>query len=121
MFNYSGKRIVKFLAHIQQSHRSQEDASYSFSGSVAADILGKTGELNEQMTIAAHKDSEAPGASEAEHIDLSFFKVLVAEDNLINQKIFQKMLQKMNVRFKVVGNGVEVLEALRNDYFVLIS
>lgn len=51
------------------------------------------------------------------NFDLSFFKILVVEDNEINQKIFVKMFQRMGVQFKVVGGGAEALEALRNGYF----
>ncbi|WP_413287602.1 response regulator [Bdellovibrio sp. HCB337] len=53
-------------------------------------------------------------------LDLSFFKVLVAEDNLINQKIVQKMLEKMGISFKIVSGGREVIESLRNEYFDLV-
>lgn len=53
-------------------------------------------------------------------VDLSFFKILVAEDNLINQKIVQKMLEKMGISFKIVSSGDEVLESLRNEYFDLV-
>jgi CheY-like chemotaxis protein/HPt (histidine-containing phosphotransfer) domain-containing protein len=52
--------------------------------------------------------------------DMSYFKVLVAEDNLINQKIVIKMLEKMGIQFKVVNNGREVIESLRNEYFDLV-
>ena len=52
--------------------------------------------------------------------DMSFFKVLVAEDNLINQKIVSKMLERMGVQFKVVNNGREAIESLRNEYFDLV-
>lgn len=55
-----------------------------------------------------------------EKIDLSFFKILVAEDNLINQKLCQKMLEKMEIQFKIVSNGQEAVDALRNEYFDLV-
>lgn len=119
MFNHSGKRLVKFFAHIQQADRSKEDASYSSGGSTATDIHSKSYELSEH-TAVTQKDPQSNDPSGGESMDLSFFKILVAEDNLINQKIFQKMLQKMNARFKIVGNGAEVLEALRNDYFDVV-
>ncbi|MGZ3804696.1 MAG: response regulator [Pseudobdellovibrionaceae bacterium] len=55
-----------------------------------------------------------------EKIDLSFFKILVAEDNLINQKLLNKRLERMNVRFKLVSSGEEVIMALRMEYFDLV-
>jgi len=39
-------------------------------------------------------------------------KILVAEDNRINQKLITKMLEKMGYTVDIAGNGVEVLEIL---------
>ncbi len=48
-------------------------------------------------------------------------RILVAEDNVVNQKLAQQMLQKMGYRPDYVGNGVEVLEALeRQPYDVVL-
>jgi CheY-like chemotaxis protein len=55
-----------------------------------------------------------------EKMDLSFFKILVAEDNLINQKLLHKMLEQMQVQFKIVSSGQEAVGALRNEYFDLV-
>lgn len=55
-----------------------------------------------------------------EKIDLSFFKILVAEDNLINQKLFQKMFERMGIQFKLVSDGPGILRALCNEYFDLV-
>lgn len=119
MFSHSGKRIVQFLAHIQRGQlRNQPTHSYS-SGAVATDILSKSYEFCAPETSTIKCESDAPQGKKC-GVDLSLFKVLVAEDNIINQKILQKMLQRMEVRFKIVANGAEVLEALRSDYFDLV-
>lgn len=99
--------------------QQQPSSSCYAHGAVAADILSKSYEFNSQQSIK-EKNSEALELQNEKKIDLSFIKVLAAEDNLINQKILQKMLQKMNVRFKIVNNGAEALEALRNDYFDIV-
>lgn len=120
MFNRSGKRFVKFLAQIQQSQRGARPVpGYSDGAAVAADILSKGYEFSTAPSTGI-KTTNAVASDGNGKVDLSFFKVLVAEDNIINQKILQKMLQRMDVRFKIVGNGAEVLEALRNDYFDLV-
>lgn len=119
MFSRSGKRFVKFLAQIQQSQRGVCPISGYSHGAAAADILSKGYEFStaEKTAIKSSNDVCREGNG---GVDLSFFKVLVAEDNIINQKILQKMLQRMDVRFRIVGNGAEVLEALRNEYFDLV-
>ena len=47
-------------------------------------------------------------------------RILVAEDNLINQKIALAMLKKMGYRADAVANGHEVLSALRDIPYDLI-
>lgn len=46
--------------------------------------------------------------------------ILVAEDNLVNQKICRIQLQKRNHRVMVVGDGQKVLETLEHEAFDLI-
>jgi two-component system, sensor histidine kinase and response regulator len=45
------------------------------------------------------------------------WRVLVAEDNLVNQRLVQRLLEKQGHSVVVVENGREVLEALEKDSF----
>lgn len=48
-------------------------------------------------------------------------RILVAEDNIINQKVMKKMLHKLDYSADVAANGLEVLAALdRQDYDVIL-
>ena len=46
--------------------------------------------------------------------------VLLAEDNLVNQKVALRLFQRLGYRPDVVANGVEVLEALRRQPYDLV-
>ncbi len=48
------------------------------------------------------------------------FRVLVAEDNLVNQKIALKVLQKMGLSVEAVANGHEAIDALRSVPYDLV-
>ncbi|MAL16920.1 MAG: hybrid sensor histidine kinase/response regulator [Balneola sp.] len=52
---------------------------------------------------------------------LSGLKVLLAEDNLVNQKVMLRFLERWNVEMKVVDNGFEAVEAIKeNNYDVVL-
>jgi CheY-like chemotaxis protein len=46
--------------------------------------------------------------------------VLIAEDNPVNQKVLMRMLQKLGYTAQAVGNGREVLAALRRETFDVV-
>ena len=47
-------------------------------------------------------------------------RILIAEDNVINQKLMLKVLSKMGYRADVAGNGLEAIEAVNaRDYDIL--
>ena len=48
------------------------------------------------------------------------FRVLIAEDNVINQKIALRYLEKMGLRADAVANGLETLDALRSIPYDLV-
>jgi len=47
-------------------------------------------------------------------------RILVAEDNHVNQRVALRMLDRMGYRAEVAANGVEVLDALRRQSFDVI-
>lgn len=51
---------------------------------------------------------------------LSGLKVLLAEDNLVNQKVMLRFLERWNVDMKVVDNGLEAVEAIRESNFDVV-
>ena len=47
-------------------------------------------------------------------------RILIAEDNAINQKVVQRLLQKFGYRSDIVSNGLEALDALKRRGYDLI-
>ena len=47
-------------------------------------------------------------------------KILLAEDNVVNQQVGLHLLQRMGYRADVAGNGLEVLEALRRQSYDVV-
>ncbi len=47
-------------------------------------------------------------------------RVLLAEDNSVNQKVALRMLERLNYRADLAANGIEVLEAVRRQTYDII-
>lgn len=81
-----------------------------------ADILLKV--------LSPGSDNIAPVYSQTEELSLLAeqypFEILVAEDNIINQKMIRKVLQLLGYSSDIVANGLEVIEALKRKRYELI-
>ena len=65
--------------------------------------------------------TEKPSAEESKDKDFRpNLRILVAEDNPINQKLALLMLEKMGYSADVAGNGLEVLDAIGNKEYDVI-
>lgn len=51
---------------------------------------------------------------------LKNIKILVAEDNKVNQKVIQKILNKLGIESEIVENGFEVIERVKTNNYDLI-
>jgi signal transduction histidine kinase/CheY-like chemotaxis protein/HPt (histidine-containing phosphotransfer) domain-containing protein len=59
-------------------------------------------------------------APSAPQFNLGGVRVLLADDNLVNQMVATRVLQRLGVEVVCVGNGREALNALRNGDFDLV-
>ena len=56
-----------------------------------------------------------------EDLDLSIVKILIVEDNKINQMITKKILTKMDLKCDIVDNGEDAVEMIKNnDYNIIL-
>ena len=68
------------------------------------------------------RGASAPLAS-VSHADLNLvtgLRILVAEDNLVNQRVTLHLLRKSGAHVRCVGNGVEALQALAAEAFDVV-
>jgi two-component system sensor histidine kinase/response regulator len=70
--------------------------------------------------ITRHTVAEASPAHRSEQALASPVHVLLAEDNPVNQKLAQKMLESLGARLEIAGDGFQVLEALERAAFDVV-
>jgi CheY-like chemotaxis protein len=72
--------------------------------------------------VGERTEGGATGALDAELGSRHPLRILVAEDNVVNQKLALRILEKLGYRADIAANGLEVLEALeRQPYDLLLS
>jgi CheY-like chemotaxis protein len=84
-------------------------------------------ELGESVAqILAVRESDPSGAGHAADgpattpAERHATRILVAEDNVVNQKVAQLTLERLGYRVRVVSNGVEALAVLEREPFDVI-
>lgn len=51
---------------------------------------------------------------------MNMLKILIAEDNLVNQKVLIRMLERLGYQADIAKDGLDVIEALRQKPYDLI-
>ena len=64
--------------------------------------------------------SEALAAAEINTVSLNEIKVLIAEDNPMNQQLIRHLMKNWSINHSIVNNGAEAVEALKKENFSLI-
>ncbi len=72
-----------------------------------------------EAEVAETADEPAPGVADNTSASLSG-RILVAEDNVINQQVAVSMLTRLDMQVDCVANGRAVLEAIRKQHYDLV-
>lgn len=70
-----------------------------------------------KTTASASASTSATGARASGSSRTQPLRILIVEDNLVNQKVLQKQLKHLGCETSVANHGVEALERLRASWF----
>jgi PAS domain S-box-containing protein len=121
---FDGTRLVLLTAH-DRRELFERALSLGFSACLSKPVRQSTlfDSLSAGLSGGAAPNAtgraDAP-ASEADAVPLRLPLILLAEDNLINQKVAQLQLKKMGYAVQIANNGTEVLAAVAQGDFAAI-
>jgi len=107
------------------AHSTATDCRQYFSTDLADDVILKpikASELFNSLSKLGTSFNTSSTQPDNDFDELPRFsaRVLVAEDDLINQTVVSGLLNKLNIKFDIVGNGLEAIQALQQNEYDLI-
>ena len=77
-------------------------------------------ELSSHDTIAVTNSLAAMNSATENNSNGHQISILLAEDNLVNQKVATHLLERIGYRADIASNGLEALEALRRKFYDVV-
>ena len=105
-----GLSIVKQLVELQKGHidlKSEESKGSEFT------VILPFRQVTDIVEAYSEKSIEIAPV-------LKGINVLVAEDNIMNQQLIRHLMRQWGLDFRLVNNGQEVMEALREETFSVV-
>ncbi|MGY5612590.1 ATP-binding protein [Vibrio brasiliensis] len=85
------------------------------SAHVTLPVLGRRLESTLKNALSArHSETFTQGDSWQDNLDVPVKKVLIVEDNLMNQKIASFFLNKMGIDYTITSNGLDALNTIKS-------
>jgi signal transduction histidine kinase/DNA-binding response OmpR family regulator len=106
-----GLAIVRQLVELQHGHirlKSKENEGTEFIIDLAYGIVHET---------ATHSDIPVADLLRS---DLKGVRVLIAEDNAMNQQLIQHLMKNWGIEYRIVSTGAEAVQELRNNTYSLV-
>jgi signal transduction histidine kinase/DNA-binding response OmpR family regulator len=81
--------------------------------------------LVNSLAIGRQSSKDAPPSGGSSIFDSRMgeshpLRILLAEDNIVNQRLGRKLLERLGYRADVAANGLEVLEAIQRQHYDLV-
>jgi signal transduction histidine kinase/DNA-binding LytR/AlgR family response regulator len=122
-----GLSISQRLLHLMNSQIQLESdvgkgSKFSFVLNLPYSVSDSLDEVVENPITEAEPDTDTAARSELPEMPQAVrgIHVLVAEDNLVNQKFIAHVLSRLGVAFKFANDGLEAVAAVKSRHFDLI-
>lgn len=111
---------VSSISSTEESSRSLEEFAAILTKPAKPFLLGQA--LSGLFSQQSHPVAGSEGRREFDRTlaDRHPLRILLAEDNQINQKVALKMLDRLGYRADVAANGLEVLQALARQHYDVV-
>ncbi len=116
---HCGQRELPLVLLTSLGRLPQDESSRAFAVQLAKPV--KASQLYNALVKALTEQTAAPDAGEAApdaaRRTSSTLRILLAEDNTVNQKVALRLLEQLGYRADVVSNGLDALEALERQAY----
>jgi two-component system, sensor histidine kinase and response regulator len=130
LFEISGEQIIKEIYRAYDSEKPKivlkiedKNKSLQFDKLVDASIPTPFNTFFIQTTIKKLLLGESNKQEGTQYLTLRGSRILLAEDNEVNQQVATELLQSKGIKVEIANNGLEVLQKLKknpNGYFDMV-
>lgn len=120
--SYQNATLV-LLCNIADSHILEDSSNLDFNFSLSKPLTyTRLLEAFGTQNLKQGKNSSSPVIQTIEHSNEPACRILLVEDNFVNQKVIVGLLEDFNVDIEIANDGLEALALLSNttDYFEII-